>query len=724
MKRLFAILIILVATAQIISVSARVEYVVPQPTSVQSGNGEFVISGKSCLVYNGAVRDAALYMLEYLPFKQILSSSKVMPGDVQLNINRFMAEEQYRLEVTKDNICITGGSYAGVFNGVQTLMQLMPAEVYKKSAKFPISVPCCVIEDSPKFGYRGFMLDVARTWIDASRVKRYIDLMAHLKLNKLHFHLTDDEGWRIEIKSHPELATIGGFRGGDSPVFPRYAKFDERWGGYYTREELKDIVAYAAQRNIEVIPEIDMPGHSKALGAICRDILCNYTPNTSATNGLDIRNVWCAAKPSNYALIEDIIREMSQIFTSDYIHIGGDEVDMSQWKKCPDCQRLMAEHNLENEKQIEDYFIARVIEILARYGKQPAVWNEAIEGGLLPKTTRVHGWESTKKCLASTAKGDPTIVMPGEFFYFDMKQSASEPGHNWAAIFDSRKVLSFDFAKAGFTAEHMKSVAGIEASFFSEIFIAHNPETNEYLDYMLFPRLCALSEVAWSRNKRSWEQFSAAMNKAHFSRMDAMGVTYRLEPPKVTYVSGVLTASVADGSTLYYTDTRTGKSAKYTKPISTTEPYLYSFESRRGTGKSKTTGSIEYFATLKPAVTVTTSIPCSSRTPITNAAKYGNSIVRTTRAAKSGDWIEYRFEKPLKCREIYAQTGHIHLRRCHFLAGYVEVSYDGENFTRVAELTDGGAAVVSDKAIYALRIVATSRSDAENQVVIQSLKIK
>ena len=706
------------------SVSARTEYVVPKPTAVQCGQGEFEIGGKSCLVYDGAVRDAALYMLEYLPFKQILSSAKVMPGDVQLTINKLMDEEQYRLEVTKENIRITGGSYAGVFNGIQTLFQLLPPEVYKKSTKLPISVPCCVIEDSPKFGYRGFMLDVARTWIDASRVKRYIDLMSYLKLNKLHFHLTDDEGWRIEIKSHPELAAVGGFRGGDSPVFPRYAKFDERWGGYYTQDELKDIVAYAAQRNIEVIPEIDMPGHSKALGAIYKDVLCNYTPDKSVTNGLEIRNVWCAAKQSNYTLIDDIIREMSQIFTSEYIHIGGDEVDFSQWKKCPDCKRLKAEHNLENEKQIEDYFIARVTEILARYGKQPAVWNEAIEGGLLPKTTRVHGWESTKKCLASIAKGYPTIVMPGEFFYFDMKQSASEPGHNWAAIVDARKVLSFDFTKAGFAAENMKSVAGIEASFFSEIFIAHNPETNDYLDYMLFPRLCALAEVAWSANKRSWEQFTAVMNKAHFSRMDAMNITYRLEPPKVTYASGALTASVTDGSMLYYTDSRTGKSAKYSKPITTTEPHNYSFESRRGTGKSKTTGSAEYFAVLKPEVTVSTSLPCSSRTPIANATKYGNSIVRTTRAAKSGDWIEYRFAKPLKCREIFAQTGHIHLRRCHFLAGYVEVSYDGVNFTRVAELTDGGAAVMGDKEIYALRIVATSRSDAENQVVIQSLKIK
>lgn len=718
MKKLF------ILACSLLSVISTTAQIVPLPKSESYTEGEFTITDKSCLVYNSRVRDAATYLLNYLPFKQILSSQKVMDGDVVLSVNTFMEPEAYRLTVDNKNITIVGGGYGGVFNGIQTLLQLLPADVYNGKKKLPVTVPCCTIEDNPKFDYRGFMLDVARTWISADRVKRYIDLMAHLKLNKLHFHLTDDEGWRIEIKSHPELATIGGFRGGDSPVYPRYAKFDEKWGGYYTQEELRDIVAYAAQRNIEVIPEVDMPGHSLALGTICPEILCNNSPDLSISNGLDIRNVWCAAKESNYALIDDIIRELSTIFTSDYIHIGGDEVNMSQWKSCPDCQRLKAEKGLKNEKQIEDYFIARTTEILAKYGKKPAVWNEGIDGGLLPKSTRVHGWASIKACLDATSKGYPTIIMPGHYFYFDMKQSASEPGHTWAAIFDAKKVLSFDFEKQGFTAEHLKSVAGIEASFFSELFIANNPESNDYLDYMLFPRLVALSEVAWSHTRRSWEEFYTALKDAHYARMDAMGVTYRLQTPQVVYSDGKLTASTADGSTLYYTDTRTGKRSRYSKPIATTTPYAYEFISKKGSGISKKTGSKEYFAQLKPTVTVTTSLPCSSKTPITNAAKYNGSIVRTTRAAKAGDWIEYRFAEPLNCREIEVQTGHIHLRRCFLLNGYAEVSYDGKNFTRVADLFEGGAIIKPSAAVHAVRVQATGRSDAENQVVIQSLKIK
>ncbi len=716
MKKLLFILILLSHTAT--------AAILPKPVSESYTGSSFTITDKSTLVYDSSVREAATYLLEYLPFKLILSSQKMMDGDVRLAVNKLMDSEEYTLEVNSKNIVITGGSYAGVFNGVQTLLQLLPPKVYTKSCRLPLSVPCCTIKDSPKFSYRGFMLDVARTWISADKVKRYIDLMSHLKLNKLHFHLTDDEGWRIEILSHPELATVGGYRGGDSPVFPRYGKFYEKWGGYYTQQELRDIVAYASQRNIEVIPEIDMPGHSKALGAICSDILCNYTPNKSVTNGLEIRNVWCAAKESNYALIDDIIREMSGIFTSDYIHIGGDEVNMAQWRKCPDCQRLKKEHGLQNEKQIEDYFISRVTKILTKYGKKPAVWNEAIEGGLLPKSTRVHGWESIKKCLAATSKGYPTIIMPGHYFYFDMKQSASEPGHTWAAIFDAKKVLSFDFAKQGFTSEHLKNVAGIEASFFSEIYIAYNPESSGYLDYMLFPRLCALSEVAWSREKRSWEQFYTALKESHYDRMDAMGVTYRLQPPTVEYKDGKIYATVSDGSTIHYTDLNTGKKGKYTKPIATPTPYSIEIQSFRGTGRSKKTGSKEYYARLKPAVTVTTSLPCSERTPLTNAAKYDRSIVRTTRAAKAGDWIEYRFAEPVACREIEAMTGHIYLRRCNLLKGRVEVSYDGKNFIKAADFDVAGATIKPTAAVRALRIVATSNSDAEDQIVIQSLKIK
>lgn len=697
--------------------------IVPNPVRFVRSDDGFTINSRTVLLWDEPLQDAATYLAEHLSL-QLSAQTDVKSNSIALRLDHNLASEAYRLGAHRDGIVISGGDYGGVFNGIQTLLQLLPPAVYSRTLNLPAEVACCHIEDSPRFSYRGVLLDVARTWVPADRVKRYIDLLAYHKINKLHFHLTDDEGWRIELKSHPEFAHIGGFRGGDSPVHPRYGKFSEKWGGYYTQNELRDIVRYAAMRNIEVIPEIDMPGHSKALGAIRHEILCNFAPDTARTNGLDIRNVWCAAKESNYALIDDIIREVSGIFSSKYIHIGGDEVDMSQWRACPDCQRLKREKSLADEKQIEDYFIARVTAILTKYGKLPAVWNEAIDGGTLPSDTRVHGWQSVKHCLRSTEKGYPTIVMPGEYFYFDMKQSPNEAGHNWAAIFDAQKVLSFDLSQKGFTDRHLANVAGIEASFFSEIYIAHSPERNDYLDYMLFPRLCSFAEVAWSADKRGWHDFYRTLTSAHYARMQAMGIAFRLSTPLVEYADGTLSASTDDGSAIYYTDERTGKQIRYTRPFRCDAPQFFAFHSEYGTAHSATTGSQAYLATQKPQVTVSTSIPCSPKNPIENAASYSNRIARTTRAAHAGDWILYTFAEPLSCRRIEVQTGHIHLRRCHLLAGYAELSYDGTTFTRVADLADGGAVICPDRPVKALRLTATSRSDAEDNVVIPSLLIK
>ena len=704
------------------SQALHAETLIPQPAEQRYEHGKFVINSRTTLVYSPELRDAAIYLLDYLPLKR-LSPNASSNNFLRLATDPSLAPEEYRLTVNSDGIVVQGGGYGGVFNGIQTLLQLLPDGIYAKNRRLPAEVVHCEISDKPRFDYRGLLLDVARTWIPAERLKRYIDLMAYHKINKLHLHLADDEGWRIEIKSHPELAQKGGFRGGDSPVHPRYAKFDEKWGGYYTRSQMRGIVAYAMARNIEIIPEIDMPGHSRALAAIHPEILCGYTPDTSATNGLDLRNVWCAARESNYELIDDIIRELSEIFPSKYIHIGGDEVDVSQWESCPDCRRLKREKGLQSGAQLENLFISRVSEILSRYGKRPAVWNEAVKGGLLRRSTRVYGWQSMKHCLEAADKGYPTIVMPGEYLYFDMKQSPSEAGHTWAAIFDAKKVLSLDLRKSGFDKRLMERVEGIEATFFSEIYIAHNPESNDYLDYMLFPRLCAASEVAWcGERKRGWDEFYEALKGSHYGRMNSMGIAFRLSTPKVTYADGTLSASVDDGSEIYVTDIRSGKSSRYIKPITTDEPENYIFASRYGKARSRDVAGRER-KRLKPEVSVTSSMPFSAKNPASNAESYSGRIARTTRAAHAGDWILYTFAEPVGCGTIEVGTGHLHLRRCLFLKGRMEISYDGKAFTESVPLHEGSARFAPKKPVLAVRIVAEGNSDAENNVVVQAPKI-
>ena len=699
--------------------------IIPQPLSLVKGEGRFTIDNQSTLYCDEELKEAADYLLLYIPIERAKSKGK---GSIRLTLDKKLSKEEYSLKVDKNGIEIRGGDYGGVFNGIQSLLQLLPHAIYSKGASLPMEVSYIEVKDAPQYHYRGFLLDVARTFQPVHEVKRVIDYMAFCKMNKLHFHLVDNPAWRIEIKKYPQFAQEGGFRGGDSKLHPIYGRFNQKYGGYYTQEELRDIVAYASQRNIEVIPEIDMPGHSKALGAIHPDILCNYTPDTSHTNGIDTRNVWCAAKESNYTLIEDIIKELVEIFPSEYIHIGGDEVSFSQWKQCPDCKRLMKEKGLENENQLEQYFLNRVSDILTKYNRKAVVWDEAVDGGLLPKTTMVTGWRSVKQCLSTTAKGYSTIIMPSSVFYLDKRQSPNERGHRSKSGVSLKTICDFSFENAGFTEEQRKHIAGIEAAFWSEIYLEHiNPKGHfsDYIEYMIFPRLFGVAEVSWSKNRRSYDEMMAVLNSNFHHKLHRMSATFRLTPPTVELQNGRIVASTNDGSKIYYKDIRTNKVQEYKQPLNANMASYVCFHSRLMTGYSPEVGLPAYDSSLKPTLEITSSLPFSKRTPIENCSNY-KSAVNTSRCAKEGDWVLFNFETPVKCSYIRVATGYAHLRRCLIYNGFVEVSYDGETFVKAGNLSNGAYVIrpKSNQLIHALRIVATGISDAENKVIIQPLVIK
>ena len=695
--------------------------IIPCPHEIVATEGVFEINSQTSLLYDAEVEGVANYLVKYLPLSQ---KSDAEQNYIRLVVDKSLAIDAYTLDVTADGITIVGNGYGGVFNGVQSLLQMMPA-VYTDVVELPLQVGCVAIKDAPRFEYRGAHLDVARTYMPVADIKRYIDLMAMHKLNKFHLHLTDDEGWRIEIKSHPEFALEGGFRGGDAKVWPRYSKFEEKWGGYYTHEELRDIVAYAAERNIEVIPEIDFPGHSRALAQIYPEILCNYTPDKESWGGRDLRNAWCVAKESNYALVEDIIREVAEIFPSEYIHIGGDEVALALgyhiWSKCPDCTALMRKHGYTSYMQLQDIFTERVAKILERYGKRSAVWNEAVEGGRLDKDTKVYGWKNVKVCKESVDKGYATVVMPGSYFYFDSRQSEHEKGQKWAGHFDAQKVATFNFVDQGFTEENMKYVWGISTAFWSELYIDNNPESHYYIDYMCFPRFCVASEIAW-RGQCQWEAFYPSL-LAHYERLSNMGVSYRLETPSVKIEGDKIVATPAeDNQTLYYTDKFTGKTKLYTKPLDSKLASQVSFHTEYRTGRSMDKALPAYYHYQKPQMSVTTSLPLRKSFSLKDIEEH--KLVRTSRTASAGDWIEYRFAKPLKARRIRVATGHPHLNRAILEFAYVEVSYDGDNFEQIGRLHLGTLAFEPKGEVRALRVVADGPSDAEPQVVLQPLTIE
>lgn len=689
---------------------------IPTPLDAVYGDGVCRINGSARVVCR---TEELMPVAHYLCEKLSLDLTTEREGAIRLGYDPMLEVEEYRLIVDERGVLVVGGGYGGVFNGVMTLLQMLPETLYSGSVAYPVELPLCNISDRPRWGHRGFMLDVCRTWMNKEAVKRFIDLMAYHKLNSLRLHLTDDEAWRIEIESRPELAQEGGFRGGDSPIWPRYGKWNERWGGYYTKADMREIIEYAKVRNIEVVPEIDLPGHSLCIATLHPEILCSYTPNTSRAFGYDVRSAFCPSKESNYELLADILGEVCELFPSEYIHIGGDEVDMAQWRRCPDCLALMQKMGMESTAELQQYFVSRVSDIIANYGKRPAVWNEAIEGGRLTESTRVYGWESVKECRRSAVEGYPTVLIPGEYFYFDMKQSSREPGHDWAAIFDWRKVYGFVPKYVGFTAEEEKNIVGIEASFFSEVYASHTPETDDYLHYQLFPRLVALAEVAWVDSDSRDETAFYERMVAHYDRLDAMGVAYRLMPPVVKYSDGVLSVTCDDGSKIYYSKYGDAMPELYTEPIKTNKPAHYLFVAQRGEARSQEVAVESYFKTITPTFNITSSMPESERFTFDKAEGYGR-LARTVRAGDVGDWVMFTFDTPVMCRRMKVATGNFQLPRYLFENGYVEVSYDGVNFERVGDLECGIFYIEQPPhPIKAVRMVCTSRGNGAEWVSIQ-----
>ena len=711
LKTIIALVVAVVATC---GAMAHEPSIIPTPRNYTAVEGSFTLTSKcSISVTDSKLGVAARYLADHLGID--VSHDK---GDIRLMLDATLGEEEYRLTIAPDRIELRGGDYGGVFSGVVTLLQLLPTAVYDNLV-LPATLSCCTVEDAPRYSHRGFMLDVCRTWMTKEAVMEFIDLMAYHKLNCLRLHLTDDEAWRIEIKSHPELAEVGGFRGGDSPVWPRYGKWGEKWGGYYTQEDMRQIIEYARVRNIELMPEIDLPGHSLTVASIHPEILCNYQPNLSSSFGYDTRSAFCASKESNYDLLRDVLTEVCALFPTEYIHIGGDEVELSQWKRCPDCKALMAERGYTKPEQLQAYFMTRLMAMLKECGKKPAVWNEATDGGELPPNTVVYGWEGVKECRAAAAKGYKTVVMPGQYFYFDMKQSKREPGHDWAAIFDWSKVYNVTPSSLGFTAEEQRNILGFEGSFFSEAYASRNPERADYLHYQTFPRMVALAEVAWcSGDSRDKSAFYRRLT-AHYARLDAMGVSYRLMPPRVSYADGVLSATVDDGSTLYVQEVGTDSWVKYSESIATTTPERYVFVSRRGTAHSPEAAVEGYFKTLRPEFTITSSMPEHTSMTFAKAQGYGR-LARTSRAPDVGDWVQFTFATAVKCRSMKLATGNFQLPRFIFERGFAEVSYDGVTYIFAGQLRDGMCIIDNpEQPIKAVRLVCTSRGNGAKFVSIQ-----
>ena len=520
-------------------VQANTYPIIPKPAKLKPQQGQFVFNAETRIV--APVSDPDMHNAVFALLERLLLSTGLKfeitdntAGNIKLDKNMVYCrlvssianKEAYKMKIGKDRIEIEASAPAGIFYAMQTLRQLLPPEINRNALAKDVTwaVPCAVIEDEPRYPYRGMMLDVSRYFSDATAVKRYIDQLAFHKINYFHWHLTDDPGWRIEIKKYPKLTEIGAWRNrtliGDLYVRPHIFK-QERYGGFYTQEEIKEVVAYAKKKFVTVIPEIEMPGHALAALTAYPELSCTGGPFEVATHWGVFNDVFCP-KESTFEFLENVLTEVMELFPSEYIHIGGDECPKLRWKNCYHCQTKIKELGLKDEHELQSYFITRIEKFVNSKGKRIIGWDEILEGGLAPNAT-VMSWRGTNGGIAAAKQGNDVIMTPTSFCYFDYYQSEDRDTEPKAigGYVPMEKVYSFDPTPESLTENEAKHILGAQANLWREYI-----DTDAYVEYMLYPRLAALSEVVWTPKKeKNYEDYMLRLTSI-LKHYEAMNINY------------------------------------------------------------------------------------------------------------------------------------------------------------------------------------------------------
>ena len=507
MKKLFGLLAVTISCK--FSFSQKQINVIPYPNNVVMVKGYFELSSATKIIYGKGTEKLAGYLKEQVTNLtglslgvQLYNGKKTLlnKNNIQLFLNDDASfKEGYTLEVSKTTIDLKAKEAVLLFNGIQTLLQLLPV---KKSVG-SISIPQLFIKDSARFSYRGMHLDVSRHFFPVAFIKKYIDLLAMHKYNTFHWHLTDDQGWRIEIKKYPLLTQIGSCR--DQTLVGNYGsnKYDgTKYCGFYTQEQVKEIVQYATDRFITVIPEIEIPGHAVAALTSYPYLGCTKGPyKTMETWGIS-EDVFCAGNDSTYTFVEDVLKEVMELFPSKLIHIGGDECPKVRWKTCPVCQQKIKKENLKDEHELQSYFVKRIEKFVNSKGKNIIGWDEILEGGLAPNAT-VMSWRGTEGGITAAKQGNNVVMTPGSHCYFDHSQSSNEDSITIGSYLPLEKVYEFEPVPASLSASEAKHVLGAQGNVWTEYM------TNESkVEYMVLPRIAALAEVLWSTTgKRNFADF-------------------------------------------------------------------------------------------------------------------------------------------------------------------------------------------------------------------------
>ncbi len=586
MKKLVTILILLIFSNMIF---AQETNIIPQPAEIHKKEGNFRLTSDTKILFNASSQQEKDFveltqaMLDESCGLKVehLNNAKEIKGNILVQLNSpfdsKIGNEGYKLTIQNDRVLLNANTSAGLFYGMQTIWQLLTPE--KENI-----LPCMEITDYPRFGWRGLHLDVSRHFMPTTFIYKYIDYIALHKMNVFHWHLIDDQGWRIEIKKYPKLTEIGAFRTDredlewDSRKEP--VKGDEpMYGGFYTQEEVKDIVAYAAKKHVTIVPEIEMPAHAMSALAAYPEFSCTgeYIPVPSG-GVWPITHIYCPGKEETFNFLEDVLSEVMEIFPSSYIHIGGDEATKTEWEKCPLCQKRMKAEELKDEHELQAYFIKRIEKFLNKNGRQLIGWDEILEGGLNPSAT-IMSWRGAEPGTKAAKLGHDVVMSPTTPCYFNFYQGNPElEPTTIGGLTTLKKVYDYEPVPEVLSFEEAKHIIGAQANIWTEYIPA-----GKNVEYMIMPRMAALSEVLWSpKGTKNWDYFSKRMN-AQFSRYDKMGINYATSAFQVTAqpmldpVNKTVKVSLVTEAwepEIHYTTDNTepnANSKRYTTPIKLTE---------------------------------------------------------------------------------------------------------------------------------------------------------
>lgn len=528
--------------------------IIPMPAQMESTKGEFVLDQSVGMSFDSNFKISATFLKEFIEKGsaiQLRQNNKIsfIQDDTISN------DEGYQLTITPKQIEIRAKTDQGAFYAVQSLRQLLPVDLENGTFYMEnITIPSVAITDSPQFKHRGMHLDVGRHFFSVDFIKKYIDALAMLKMNTFHWHLTEDQGWRIEIKKYPKLQEVAAFR--EQTLIGSYnadpQQFDgKRYGGFYTQEEIKDVVAYAQNRHVTIIPEIEMPGHAQAAISAYPELGCTGEQIKVAETWGVFDHIFCS-KDETFEFLENVLDEVLELFPSKYIHIGGDEAPKTHWENCPNCQQRIKEEGLKDEHELQNYFITRIEKYLNGKGRQIIGWDEILEGGLAPNAT-VMSWRGTQGAIEAAKQHHNVIMTPTSHCYFDYKQSDNEdePLANSGGFLPLEKVYSFNPIPEELTEEESQYVLGAQGNVWTEYI-----PNEKQVEYMVFPRILAMSEVLWTpTNNKNYADFIARVEHFH-QRLDALEINYAnhlYEVEGEVTSTGYKLTSILENKTIRYT---------------------------------------------------------------------------------------------------------------------------------------------------------------------------